>query len=73
MSFLNIIYYLQVPIVTLDEAAVKNTGEHSIKLGELIKNKVFWLMVLLMLCAGACELSVAQWSSALAELPRQEL
>lgn len=67
VPFLNIIYYLQVPIVTLDEAAVKNTGEHSIKLGELIKNKVFWLMVLLMLCAGACELSVAQWSSALAE------
>ncbi len=67
VPFLNIFYYLQVPIVTLDEAAVKNTGEHSIKLSQLIKNKLFWLMFLLMLCAGACELSVAQWASALAE------
>ncbi len=67
VPFLNIFYYLQVPIVTLDEAAMKDTGEHSIKLGQLVKNKLFWLMFLLMLCAGACELSVAQWASALAE------
>ena len=67
VPFLNIFYYLQVPIITLDEAAVKNTGKHSIKFAQLIKNKMFWLMFLLMVCAGACELSVAQWASALAE------
>ena len=66
-NFFNIFYYLRVPIVSLDEAAMKNTGKHSLKLGQLIKNKLFWLMFLLMLCAGACELSVAQWASALAE------
>ena len=67
VPFFNIFYYLRVPIVSLDEAAMKNTGKHSLKLGQLIKNKLFWLMFLLMLCAGACELSVAQWASALAE------
>lgn len=34
---------------------------------QLFKTKVFFLMILLMVCAGASELSMAQWASAFAE------
>lgn len=33
----------------------------------LLHNKLFWSCVLLMFCAGACELSVSQWASTFAE------
>jgi fucose permease len=33
----------------------------------LIRNKIFWLFMLLMLCAGASEQAVSQWASAFAE------
>ncbi|MBQ8208524.1 MAG: MFS transporter [Clostridia bacterium] len=67
VPFLNIFYYLAVPIISLDEVALESTGKHSLSLGQLAQNKLFWLMFLLMFCAGACELSVSQWASALAE------
>lgn len=62
----NAFYYLCVPIISLDDAA-REASERSLSITELLKNKLFWLMMLLMVCAGACELSVAQWASALAE------
>ena len=34
---------------------------------ELFRNKLFWVLVLLMTCAGASELSISQWASAFAE------
>lgn len=34
---------------------------------QLLKTKVFWLFILLMICAGASELAMAQWASAFAE------
>ena len=37
------------------------------KLGELLKNGLFWILFLMMLCAGASEQAVSQWASALAE------
>lgn len=67
VPFLNIFYYLAVPIISLDQVALESTGKHSLSLVQLAKNKLFWLMFLLMFCAGACELSVSQWASALAE------
>lgn len=36
-------------------------------IGGLLKTKVFWLLTVLMVCAGASELSMAQWASAFAE------
>lgn len=42
-------------------------GEKGFTIIELFKNKMFWLMVLLMLCAGAAEQSVSQWASVFAE------
>ncbi len=34
---------------------------------QLLKTRVFWLFIVLMVCAGASELSMAQWASAFAE------
>lgn len=38
-----------------------------LSLRELVRNKTFWLMLLLMTCAGACEQAVSQWASVFAE------
>ncbi len=67
VPFLNIFYSVLVPMRSLDDAAVEATGHHSLSLGKLLKKRIFWLMLLLMFCSGACELSVSQWASALAE------
>lgn len=57
------ILYLNSPIATLsgDEAGHR-TGQLS-----LLKNKTVWLLLLLMLSAGAAEIAVSQWVSAFAE------
>ena len=36
-------------------------------LSDLIRRKIFWVMLLMMLCAGASEQAVSQWASAFAE------
>ena len=36
-------------------------------IGELFRTRVFWIAIVLMVCAGASELSMAQWASAYAE------
>jgi MFS family permease len=41
--------------------------EEGMTLKELFKNKIFWLLMLMMLCAGASEQGVSQWASAFAE------
>ena len=42
-------------------------GETGMTWGEQGKSKLFWVMVLMMLCAGASEHAVSQWASAFAE------
>ena len=42
-------------------------GQQSMSWKELGKSKLFWLMILMMVCAGSSELSVSQWVSAFAE------
>ena len=42
-------------------------GETGMTWKELGKSKLFWLMVLMMICAGASEHAVSQWASAFAE------
>ncbi|MCM1568147.1 MAG: MFS transporter [Roseburia sp.] len=39
----------------------------SMTMGQLFKTKMFWLFLLLMVCAGSSELAMAQWASAFAE------
>lgn len=50
------------PIATLIPEGAKSMTSR-----ELFANKKFWLFILLMLCAGACEQVVSQWGSAFAE------
>ena len=58
----NALMFTRVPIYPLVEA-----GEEGMSLKELISNKLFWLLVLMMVAAGASEQAVSQWSSAFAE------
>ena len=50
------------PIYTLDE---QENGGSSAK--ALLTSKVFWVLVVMMICSGASELAMAQWASAFAE------
>ena len=58
----NILLFATAPMYSLIEE-----GEEGLSLKDLFKNKVFWLMMLMMLCAGASEQSVSQWASTFAE------
>lgn len=58
----NAFVFSKVPIARLLEE-----GDEGMKIGELLKSRAFWMLAVLMLCAGACELSVSQWASAFAE------
>lgn len=39
----------------------------SMEIGKLFKTPIFWLMMLLMVCSGASELTMSQWASAFTE------
>ncbi len=43
-------------------------GEKSMTLSELFKSKVFWVLIIMMVCSGASEQAVSQWASAFAEV-----
>lgn len=57
----NAVFFSIVPINTL----VADEEKMSIK--ELFSMKIFWILVILMICAGASELAISQWASAFAE------
>lgn len=57
----NIYNFATCPIEKLTE-----DGE-SMTIGRLFRTKIFWLFIILMICAGASELAMAQWASAFAE------
>lgn len=58
----NAIFFTQVPIASLMEE-----GETGLTMKQLLSKGLFWLMVLLMVCAGASEQAVSQWASTFAE------
>ncbi len=58
----NAILFLRVPIYSLQAE-----GERGLTLRELFSSRVFWLLMLMMTCAGASEQAVSQWASAFAE------
>lgn len=62
IPIINGISFLKVPI-----APLLKEGEKGISLGELVRNQLFWLLMLAMLCSGASEQAVSQWASVLAE------
>lgn len=45
---------------------IVNDGD-GMTISQLLKTKVFWMFIVLMICSGASELSMAQWASAFAE------
>lgn len=57
----NMLYFSLVPIYPI-------SAEHEkLSLGTLMKQKAFWLIIVLMVCAGASEQAMSQWASAFAE------
>ncbi len=61
LPVVNAVIFTKVPMVSLSE----ERGETSVK--KLFSNKLFWLFLIMMLCAGASEQAVSQWASAFAE------
>lgn len=59
---LNCLLFLRVPIYTLLEE-----GDPGLSMRDLFANKMFWVIMLLMVCAGASEQAVSQWASTFAE------
>lgn len=58
----NAIFFTQVPMVSPED-----TGNSGMSLGALLKSGLFWILMLMMVCAGASEQAVSQWASAFAE------
>lgn len=59
---INAFVFAKAPIAPLIEE-----GERGMTMLDLCKSKVFWVMMLMMLCAGASEQAVSQWASTFAE------
>ena len=57
----NVWYFMKVPIYTIV------SEQDQMPLSSLLHQKVFWLLMVIMVCAGASEQAMSQWSSAFAE------
>ena len=62
VPLINGIIFLKAPIVSLIPE-----GQKGMTIRGLLSHKRFWLFVLMMLCSGAVEQSICQWTSAFAE------
>lgn len=62
IPIVNGMFFLKTPIAPLMEE-----GEKGMSLVELFKSKVFWVLMIMMVCSGASEQAVSQWASAFAE------
>ena len=62
IPILNALIFTRVPI-----APVLPEGEEGMTIVTLFQNRTFWLLFVMMICAGASEQSVSQWASLLAE------
>jgi fucose permease len=62
VPFVNMILFAKVPIVSL-----MDEGEKGLTIRQLFHKKIFWVLMLMMVCAGASEQAVSQWASAFAE------
>lgn len=63
IPIINTFVFMKVPI-----APLVGEEEEGLRIRDLIKMKAFWLMIILMICAGAAEQSVSQWASTFAEM-----
>ena len=62
VPLVNAAAFTKVPIRSLMEE-----GETGLSLKELLTMKTFWILLIMMICAGASEQGVSQWASTLAE------
>lgn len=62
VPLVNTFLFTKVPINTLPHAD-QSPGSYA----RLLKNPVFWMLFIIMVCAGASEQGMAQWASAFAE------
>lgn len=62
IPIINLFIFAKTPMAPLIEE-----GETGLTIFELFQNKVFWILMLLMVCAGASEQAVSQWASIFAE------
>ena len=58
----NLLLFIFVPIYPLNEE-----GEKGSSIIDLFKKPIFWILMIMMLCAGASEQAVSQWASTFAE------
>ena len=58
----NLVFFMSVPIPSLADEPVDG-----IPVRRLVVMREFWVLMLLMLCAGSCEQAISQWASAFAE------
>ena len=58
----NAFAFTRVPMASLMEE-----GESGLSMKELFASKIFWVLLLMMACAGASEQAVSQWASTFAE------
>ena len=58
----NMFVFFKVPM-----APLLAEGETGMSLKELFREKLFWLFLVMMICAGASEQAVSQWASTFAE------
>lgn len=58
----NAFIFAKVPVPSLMEE-----GERGLSLKELFGMKLFWILLIMMVCAGASEQAVSQWASTFAE------
>lgn len=61
IPFVNIFNFATCPIVPIVEDGA------GMSIGALLKSRLFWVMIILMICAGSSELAMAQWASAFTE------
>ncbi|MCD7919144.1 MAG: MFS transporter [Clostridiales bacterium] len=62
VPIVNCVIFTRVPIYSLLEE-----GEQGLSMKELLGKRTFWLALVLMICAGASEQAVSQWTSTFAE------
>lgn len=63
VPLMNAVAFAKVPIVSL-----LPEGEQGMGIRQLCKNKLFWVLMLMMVCSGASEQGVSQWASTFAEM-----
>ncbi|MGN0399648.1 MAG: MFS transporter [Blautia sp.] len=62
IPFCNAFFFAKVPIAPLMEE-----GETGLGIKDLFGIKIFWILLIMMICAGASEQAVSQWASTFAE------